>query len=551
MRGIRSRATHAAWSLLVGIVAWLQPATAHATAPNETARAVEHVQIHIVPWHIAALAGAMIVTAALLRRFVPQRRKRIRSTAILFGVYLLAMLGGAAFTLLHWSTRAEQFWTVSELLETFITINIASLLLFDLMLNAVRVRPSVIVTDLVIGAGYVVAMLHEMHRAHFDPTGIVTTGAVVSGVLSISLAPTLGNILGGVALQLDNSVREGDWIQLDANTQGKIKAIHWRHTVVETRNWDTIIVPNVTLLASNITILGKRTDQPLQRRYWIYFNIDFRYHPAQVIAAVNEALQASPIPNVAREPKPHVICYDFAKDGRDSMGYYAARYWLTDLAVDDPTNSAIRERIYSALQRANIPLALPATTVFVSRDDEQHAHAKRQREHARRVELLSKLSLFQDFTAEEIEHLADRLVFAPFARGEVMTRQGNVAHWLYILAAGEADIVLKHDDDEEKKIATIKGPDFFGEMAVMTGEPRAATVIANCACDCYRLDKEAFKKIMTERKELASIVSTVLVARRHEMQLVHFSKDEEHKHRQLADMRARLVGEIQSFFGLN
>src|SRR6202042_3547825 len=135
--------------------------------------------------------------------------------------------------------------------------------------------------------------------------------------------------------------------------------------VIETRNWDTLIVPNANLLAQNIVILGKRTGKPLQHRMWVYFNVDFRHAPSRVIDVVRDALAMAPIEGVADDPKPTVICYDFAKDPRDSFAYYAVRYWLTDLANDDPTSSRVRTRIFTALKRASIPLARPVQTLFV------------------------------------------------------------------------------------------------------------------------------------------------------------------------------------------
>ena len=106
--------------------------------------------------------------------------------------------------------------------------------------------------------------------------------------------------------------------------------------------------------------LGKREGEPLQHRMWVYFNVDFRHPPSDVISVIEDALTAAPIEGVADEPKAHAICMDFARDTKDSYAYYAARYWLTDLAKDDPTSSRVRERIYAALKLANIPLAVPA-----------------------------------------------------------------------------------------------------------------------------------------------------------------------------------------------
>ncbi|MEI8256285.1 MAG: cyclic nucleotide-binding domain-containing protein, partial [Deltaproteobacteria bacterium] len=337
----------------------------------------------------------------------------------------------------------------------------------------------------------------------------------------------------------------------DATTQGRVKSIRWRHTVVETRNWDTIIVPNVTLLSSNIVILGKRADAPRQRRYWIFFNVDFRHAPADVIEVVTQALHAAPIPNVAADPKPSVVCMDFARDGRDSFAYYGARYWLTDLAVDDPTNSAVRERIYAALQRAGIPLAMPATAVFVSNDDEEHQVLKSRREHDRRVDLLGRLALFKDFNEAERSQLASDLIYAPFARYEVITHQGREAHWLYILARGEADVILADDDGSTGKVGTIRGPDFFGEMGVLTGEPRTASVVAASPCECYRLEKAAFQRILGERHELAEMVTSVLVQRRQGLRAVQQGLDADQSKRQLESARREMLGKIQTFFGLS
>ena len=541
-------------ALLTSILALPVRAFADGPAPAATQVARDArtaMTAHLVPWHIAAIVIATALTAALLRRFAPQRRRRVRATAILLAIYLGAAALGAGFDVVHWTDRTAQIWWFAQLLETLITINLTAIIFFDLALKAVRVEPASIVSDLVIGAAYVVAIISDMHKAGVNLSGIVATSAVVSGVLGLALAPTIGNILGGVALQLDSSISEGDWIQVDANTQGRVKAIRWRHTVVETRNWDTIIVPNVTLLQNNITILGKRSDQPHQRRYWVYFNVDFRHAPSDVIKVVTDALHSAPIPNVASDPKPNVVCMDFAREGRDSMGYYAVRYWLTNLAVDDPTNSAVRERIYAALKRAGIPLAMPATTVFVSSDDDAHNQAKTRREEQRRYDLLTTLPLFRDLTEEERSDLARSLIYAPFARDEVITQQGRQAHWLYILAKGEADVILADDDGTTRRVGGICGPDFFGERGVMTGETRSATVVAKTACDCYRLDRASFQRIVVARKEIAEAVTTVLLQRREELKIVQQNLDADQSRRQLEIARVKLLGQIQNFFGLN
>src|SRR5438552_635246 len=270
-------------------------------------------------WSFLSLAGAIVVIAWIVNRFAPAKRKRIRRTLILFALYAVFWAISASFSFAHADVWATRLHTSAELFQAFTIVNIAALAVFDLALPAVRIQTSFILADLFIGGAYIVAILATLRGAGLDPSSVVTTSAIVSGVLALSLQATLGNILGGVAIQLDRSIAEGDWIQLPDGTQGKVRAIHWRHTVVETRNWDTLIVPNSNLLSQNILILGKREGAPKQHRMWVYFNVDFRFAPSRVIEVVRDALLAAPIERVAKDPPPSVICYDFAKDGRDSF----------------------------------------------------------------------------------------------------------------------------------------------------------------------------------------------------------------------------------------
>jgi len=503
-------------------------------------------------WGFALLGGALVLVALLVNLVAPQRRRRIRYALFLYLIFLSA--SGASALLVHMSAPTLASWgehvrIIGDICAAFLVVNLFVLLLFDVALPAVGVRPAAITGDVVVGALYLFAGFGVLKAAGFSPTSVVTTSAVVTGILAFSLQNTLGNVIGGVALQLDGSVHVGDWLQLPDGTQGKVVGIRWRHTVVETRNWDTIIVPNANLLAQNIIILGKRTGKPVQHRMWVYFNVDFRFPPSQVIDVVREALCAAPIEGVADDPKPSVICYDFAKDNRDSFGYYAVRYWLTDLPNDDPTNSRIRTRIYTALKRANIPLARPVQTLFVQPEEDETVHAARVKE--RRVHAVESVELFHSLTPDERSFVADHLRYAPFTAGETCTKQGAVAHWLYILTSGKVEI-RRHIDGEAvaRPVAKIEGPSFFGEMGLMTGEPRSADVVALTDVECYRLDKPGLQKVLTERPEAAAEFSTTLAARRVDLASVVEDLDAAARKSRLESERTRILDRIQEFFGL-
>ncbi|GAC1344097.1 MAG: mechanosensitive ion channel family protein [Myxococcales bacterium] len=430
-------------------------------------------------------------------------------------------------------------------------IDLAAIFFFDVVLLALHIELADIVHDLSRGGAYLLAFVSILHRSGMDFGSLVATSAVVTVVLGFALQATLGNVLGGVALQLDDSLHVGDWIQLPNGVQGRIKAIRWRHTVVETRNWDTVIVPNASLLAEQITLLGVREDQPVQHRMWVYFHVDYRFPPEVVIRLIDEALQGTPIEHVAPEPRPHTLCMDFAKENTGGVGVYAVRYWLRDLWRDDPASSEVRCRIYAALRRASIPLALPGQAVFVSHDDAEHDARKESREMARRISALEHLELFAGLSAQERTRLAQGMRFAPFGNGEVITRQGSTAHWLYVLVKGRAEVRIRVEPAGEKLVACLEAPDVFGEMGVMTSEPRSASVVAATDVECYRIDKDAFQALVQGRPDMAESVANVMARRRVELFAIKDDLDSEGRKQRVSAEKTRVFRAIQSFFGLD
>jgi len=503
------------------------------------------------PSTILILGAALIVMAAFVGRFAPKKRRRIRRASILMMLYVTTFAVAAVLHWVHAEGWSRRVWFLADLFEVLVVIDLVAILLFDLVLLALRIEIANIVHDLALGAAYIVAFIGMLHRSGVQLSGIIATSAVVTVVLGLSLQATLGNVLGGIALQLDDSIHVGDWLQLPTGQQGKVKAIRWRHTVVETRNWDTVIVPNSALLNDNILILGEREDQPTQHRMWVYFNVDFRYSPEEVINVVEDGLQSTPIANVAAFPPPNCICFDFARQGGESYANYAVRYWLTDLAQDDPTSSAVRVRVYVALRRANIPLALPGAAVFVSQDDPQNRERKQAREMAHRVAALEQIEMLSSLSSEERVQLATFMRLAPFGRGEVITRQHATAHWLYVLTKGEVEVKVRAENGAEKLVARMAAPNVFGEMGVVTGEPRTASVIAASEVECYRLDKEAFQRVLKQRPQIAESVSNVMARRRVELAAVREGLDAAQHKLRMREEKSRILDSLQTFFGMD
>src|SRR4029079_11029194 len=114
----------------------------------------------------------------------------------------------------------------------------------------------------------------------------------------------------------------------------------------------------------------------------------------------------------------------------ESYVRYAARYWLTELAFDDGTDSVVRTRVYFALKRAGIAFSLPAHAVFLTEESAERKEAKSREEDERRIDALEGVDVFDPLTVEDRQLLAQSLHYAPFVTGEVLTRQGAEGHWL-------------------------------------------------------------------------------------------------------------------------
>ncbi len=503
-----------------------------------------------VTWLVAVAIG-LVVVAALLRLTpgATRTRVRLRRTAMLFIPYaMLAALaifghrvgGGLWLSVVH---------IAADFVAILLAINLAAAAVFDIALKVLRLRAPDILHDLMVGATYVVALVWLMHRSGVNLASIVATSAVATAVIGLSLQSTLGSIIGGLALQVDDSLNEGDWIELENKTQGQVKKIRWRHTVLETRDWDTLIVPNNQLLNQTLKVLGKREGAPLQRRMWVHFNVDYRTAPREVIRVVDQALSA-PIVGVAKEPQPSTICLDLAQEHNQSSGRYATRYWLTDLVRDDPTSSAVRERIHAALRRAQIPLAIPAAALFVSNEDGARFERKQRQASVRVREGLTRIELFRGLADDELDALSKSVKFAPFAAGELVTRQDAKANWLYVLTQGQVEIRVNLPDGDTKRVHTLTAPDFFGEMALVTGGRREASVVALTDIECLRVDRAAFGSLLERRPEIAQEVAEVLAERRVALEAARDDLDVESRNLRVQGERHRILSAVQDFFGL-
>lgn len=494
------------------------------------------------PW-IIGFYSLLFLFIALLYRAAPDEQRKMGGSALMAffsiaGLLAVKLLGGGAQ-----GGLVKVVEVLSRLLAVIAAINVAGVFGFAVVMPRTRARLSKFVEDLVLAGGYILAGLAVISASGADLSGILATSAVVTGVVAFSLQDTLGNIIGGMVLHLDNSFVPGDWIAAE-NFEGIVREIRWRQTTLETLDGDVVIIPNIILMKSPVTVMGRAEGGKRFRA--VSFNVFYDTAPGEVCAAVDAVFREDPPANVAASPAP----YCGLKDFQPNCAAYELRYYLSDLSAPGRTDSAVRAKIFYALSRAGIKLSVHNRSLVLSEAAQDAAGRGAQAEQERRLAALRGVEVFRDLNEEERRLLAGRLKPTPFAAGETITRQGASAHWLYILYAGSAEVRLYSGDGNYRAVKTLQAGDVLGEMGLLTGEPRTATVTALEEARCYRLDHDGFRGVLASRPEIAKSIAAMLARRKVELAAAREKLAGDASGAALKSEEQNLLSKIKDFFKL-
>jgi CRP-like cAMP-binding protein len=123
------------------------------------------------------------------------------------------------------------------------------------------------------------------------------------------------------------------------------------------------------------------------------------------------------------------------------------------------------------------------------------------------AEVLAQLSIFARLGKRRLRKIARQAQFAEFAPGDTVVLMGAPPDWFYVVLSGEAKALRK------PAARTLKAGDYFGEMALLDGGPRSATVVATDELHVMRLPQRAFLELLEENPEVARTILTELGAR--------------------------------------
>lgn len=363
---------------------------------------------------------------------------------------------------------------------------------------------------------------------------LIATSAVLTVIVGLALQDVLGNLFSGLVLELEQSFSYGDWIRV-GTFEGRVEETGWRTTKIRTRVNELVTLPNA-LLSKEAVVNFSRPES--QCGDTLFFGAAYDAPPNMVRDAVLRVLDVTP--GVLSIPVPEVRLQRYAESSVD----YAIRYWISDFGELERIRNRIMTSLWYALRRANVRIPLPARDVFVHREapDTSPSDSDAFVATLRRVPLLAPLS------DAALATLSQRVRRQAFGRGEVVVREGEPGDSFYVIEHGTAEVMLGQDGAAHP-VNQLHAGDFFGEMSLLAGERRTATVRAGADLTVLMIDHAAFKEIITADPAILEPLSEIAAQRQ-------ASQHEQRRRVALPNDTAeaqgaqRLHERIKAFFGL-
>lgn len=491
----------------------------------------------------AFVALAVVVTvAAVLSVLLPQPlRPRLRAP-IIFAVLVVvvryvevyATPGGSATVI------ARSLGILFMLLAFGRLLGLA--IIEWLLVVRLRRHPPKILRDIFEGALFIASLLIVLRSAGMDPTSLLTTSALLTAIIGLSMQDTLGNLFAGLSLQAERPFEVGDWIHYEPlQKTGRVIEISWRATKLRTQEQVDIVIPNGQLARSAIVNYSKPSTL-LRRSVYVTVPNDVPTH------VVHDVLLSAitTVPGVMTEPPPTVVTSAFQQQGTEHW----IRFFITELESRDMIDGRVRDRAWYALSRAGVPITTSVYRVQLTQDTEEARSRAAEAALGDRLRAVRGVELFRDLPEPALETLARSGRAVLYEPGEVVVRQGARDDELYLCVRGMLSVThVPSGGSESREIAKLSPGGVFGELSLMTGAPRTATVSTIQACELLVIDKAAVAAVLATEPALAERLSARLAERQAALEKLAVvepvtSRDS------MEDRKGQLLSRIRDFFSL-
>jgi small-conductance mechanosensitive channel/CRP-like cAMP-binding protein len=385
---------------------------------------------------------------------------------------------------------------------------------------------------IVVGLAIVVAAASFFH---WDYGKAALPTAVVSAVLGFALQDILKNVFAGLALQTQQPFDIGDWLFVDGEPR-QVLEMSWRATHMRNNLGVEFFEPNANLAVGRVANLGSGL-RPVAFAFEVAIGVE------APVARVREALlaAASSAAGVLATPAPQALVKRFG----DSGVVYELRVWTTTgVATFSVLRDNVLSRVAARVGREGWRLAMPGRDILMT-ETETSIRGRAESEAVAATRRLAAVDLFAALAPETRDELARRALRRIFDSGEAIVGEGEPGDSLLVIDRGRVRIAKG-----DLALATLGPGEFFGEMSLLTGEPRSASAVAETPTEVIVLDRAALAPLLERDPALAETLSRLLAARAAstEERLEHH-RGELERARTGRD-QASLLKKIRSFFSL-
>ena len=419
---------------------------------------------------------------------------------------LLERYGGEAREL----SERVIYWglgTAIGLVIAWLCVRIIDVLVWGLVELRFGAQVPRLLKDVVVAAVFLVAGITIVGLVfERDVTALWVSSGIFGIVVGLAIRGTIADVFSGIALNVDRPFREGDWIEVHPRgverVRGEVLEVNWRSTRLKTVDNTVVVLPNNLVALSLLVNLS--LPEPLSR-FETSFCLEFGIPPERALRILLAGAQASGAP--LDEPPPKVYIDRVTEVGVE----YKVRYWL------DPTKVTPRRgrhevtlSILQHLYHAGISLAYPKQDVYMARMPVRQLSRDRDR-----CELLTRVELLQTLRPDELARLATAARELSIAAGGAVVRQGDPGASLFVVVEGLLEVYrCQEEGSEPQKVVELQPGEFFGEMSLLTGAPRSATVLAATETVVYEIAAREINALLASRPELAWRLAEVVARRR-------------------------------------
>ena len=372
-------------------------------------------------------------------------------------------------------------------------------------------------------------------------TGFWATSSVVGLVLGIALRSLIADFFSGIALELDPPFKIGDFIEVRKPGYdplvGQVTEVNWRATQIQPRGAvSTVYIPNAELSSLVITNIYS----PMSRsRFETFLSIDPSIPAERVSRVLMTAARTTDL--LLPEPAPEVLVNRFTNAGLE----YKIRYWLAPDTSPDIARHRFLAKVAEQLRRSGLQPAPERRDLVVSRKPETISDPESLRWH-----FLMRVPFFESFRQDELEKIASRLRGRYYPSNQTIMKHGEQGHSMFLVGEGLLEAFIDSTNGHPIRAGTLATGDIFGEMSLLTGDPRSATIVTATDAILYEMSRDDIHEFITGRKDVAEHVSRIAAKRKLKNERLELAAQSSETTPEQHVLMTEILHKMRSFFAI-